>query len=285
MVMRVYSWFRSCARWRASAVLATWLACSGLAGQVRADRSPDPVAALTERIAAEPNNALLHHQRAELERARGDYASAFADYDRAEKLDPQLHVVHLSRGRALLESNRSEAAIASLTRFLERHPGHYQALLLRARAHTRLAQHADAERDFGAALVAMADPSPDVYLERAGNLVKAGQREAALAVLDEGMRSVGQVLALEQAALELELELGRTDAALARLDAMLGQSSRREALLAKKAAILDKAGRKAEARLAREEALTAIEHLPQAKRALGPTKKLRKELVAALEKP
>jgi predicted Zn-dependent protease len=272
--MRAFTW-----------VVAAWLACGGIAGEARAQSVPDAIAELGKRIAQEPNDATLYHRRGELQRAHGDYAAALADYDRAEQLDGKLDVVHLSRGRALLETSRPDQAVSELSKFIDGHAGHYQALLLRARAYTRLARHEDAERDFGAALVAMAAPSPDVYLERAQDLVKAGQREAALGVLDDAIRNVGQVISLEQAALDLELELGRTEAALARIEAMLARSSRREALLAKKAAVLDKAGKKAEARLAREDALAAIEHLPQSKRALGPTKKLRKELVAALEKP
>jgi tetratricopeptide (TPR) repeat protein len=265
--------------------IATWLAWGALAGVAWAHGDlDDQIAAVSKQIDANPNNAVLYHQRGELERAHGDYTAAFADYDRAEQLDPELDIVQLSRGRSLLESNHADEAAVSLSKFLALHPGHYQALLLRARAYTRLARHEDAERDFGAALVAMTDPSPEVYLERAQNLLKAGQREDALKALDQAIRNVGQVVSLEQAALDVELELGRTDAALARIDSMLARSSRRETLLAKKAAVLEKAGRSSEARLAREEALAAIAHLPQSKRG-GPTKRLQKQLVAALEKP
>jgi predicted Zn-dependent protease len=255
-----------------------------LATTAQADAQADTqMRALDEQLAKSPNDARLHHQRGELHRQRGDHQAALADYDRAEALDSNLHDVQLARGRSLLETNRPEQAIEQLTAYLARHPGHYQGLLLRARAYTRLGRNQEAQGDFAAALVAMSDTSPQVYLERAADLTRAKQLAPALAVLEDGIRDVGPVLSLEQAALELELALDRPDAALARIDAMLHQSSRTETLLAKKAAILEKAGRKAEARVAREQALLAIEDLPQAKR-MGPTKRLQKELVSALER-
>src|SRR5262245_38378375 len=103
--------------------LATWLAWGALAGVAGAHGDlHEQINAVTKQIDADPSNAVLYHKRGELERAHGDYTAAFADYDRAEKLDPELDVVQFSRGRSLLESNRADEAVISLSKFLALHP-------------------------------------------------------------------------------------------------------------------------------------------------------------------
>src|SRR5262245_29238475 len=115
---------------------------------------------VTAQLRKEPKNAALVHERGEMRRAHGEYRAALADYDRAEKLDPKLSVVLLSRGRALFEIDRFADAQRELTRFLEREPGHPEALLLRARAAAGLHSHDQADADFRAALAATREPTP-----------------------------------------------------------------------------------------------------------------------------
>jgi tetratricopeptide (TPR) repeat protein len=203
---------------------------------------------------------------------------------RAEPESSEAGVKHLINARAHLANGDLEPAVKELDAFLAQHPTHLQALLMRGRANARLGRHEQAQADFGNALVAMTDKSEGVYLERAAELTKAKQPELALSVIEEGIVHVGPVLQLEQAAIELELALGRTDDALARIDFLIKHSSRKEQLFAKKAAILEQAGRPEAARTAREQALMAIDDLPQAQR-VGTTKKLRNQLAAALDRP
>lgn len=257
--------------------------CLGLSSEARAHGDlHEQIVAVTRLIAREPRSAVLFHKRGELERAHSDYTAAFRDYDRALELDPSLDVVHLSRGRALLETGKREPAVAALSHFLEKHPGHAGALLLRARARSELGLRAAAEEDFAALFAASSDPSPDLFLERAANLTADEKRAAALAVLEAGIARIGPVITLTHAALDLEVALGRHEAALARLDAMLASAPRAERLLASKARVLDAAGRAPESRAAREEALRLIAALPEAKRGLEATRELEAELRAAL---
>jgi tetratricopeptide (TPR) repeat protein len=241
----------------------------------------EQIQALSAQLRAEGDNAVLLHKRGELYRAHRDYAAALADYARAERLDPELAVVQLSRGRALLELGRPAPARAALSAFLRGQPDHAEALLLRARCQARLAAHAAAELDFERALGALADPLPDLFLERAENLREAGRPEPALAVLELGIQRLGPLVTLESAALELELRLAKFDAALARIDAMLAQAPRPEQLLARRAEVLQRAGRREEACAARGQALAALAQLPASKQRLSSTRELQHRLEKA----
>lgn len=238
----------------------------------------DQIRALTVELRAHPRDATRYHKRGELHRAHGEHAQALADYARAESRDPALQVVHLSRGRVLLEAGDAARAQKSLSRFLELQPGHSEAMLLRARAWAKLGQHADAERDFAALLSSVADPLPDLFLERAANLQAAGDVAAALAVLEEGLRRLGSLVVLEDATLDHELQLGRIDAALGRLDRLLASAPRKETLLARKAAVLEAADRREQAAAVRAQALAAIDALPEAKRKVPAMRRLADDL-------
>lgn len=264
---------------RATAALlcSGWLACAAPA-RAHGDLH-DQIESLTAALREDPNSAELYHKRGELERAHGDHAAALADYRRAQRLDPALHVVRLSRGRTLLESGKAHAAERALAAFLQRSGEHAAARLLHARALASLGRRAEAEAAYARALAQVADPLPDLFLERARNLALGGKAAAALAVLEDGLRRLGPLVTLQDAALVLELDLGRLDAALARLEAMLATAPRKEALLARKAAILERAGRREQAGAVRAQALAALDALPPPKRALAATQKLRAELL------
>ena len=160
--------------------------------------------------------------------------------------------------------------------------------MTRGRAESRLGLHAEAAGDITRALAycdeAHRPPEPDYYLERARELAAAGNEHLDEAVrgLDEGVRLLGPIVSLQLPAIDLDLELGLYDAALARLDTIAAQSPRKEGWLARRAAILEKAGRPAEARAACTEALAAIAGLPPARRSVAAIRELEQSLNATL---
>jgi predicted Zn-dependent protease len=241
----------------------------------------DQIAAVSAELRQHPRDALLFHKRGELLRAHHSYRAALADYARAERLDPALHVVLLSRGRALLESGAPGPAQRALSSFLAREPEHPEALLLRARANARLSRFAAAEADFARALARIADPLPDLFLERAANLAAGAQPDAALAALEAGMQRLGPLVTLEEAALEIELGQTRYDRALVRIDRMLAAAPVKAPLLARKAKLLARAGQAEAAQAARAEAQAAIAALPPAKRRQPSMQKLELELAGS----
>jgi hypothetical protein len=88
-----------------------------------------------------------------------------------------------------------------------------------------------------------------VYIERAAAQAGAGGAglEDAIRGLDTGIARLGPVVTLELAAADMEVLLGRYDAALSRIDRVAAQSGRKEPWLARTGAILEKAGRSEEA--------------------------------------
>ena len=211
------------------------------------DAIRDQIASVTAQIARSPANPELLVRRAELYRAARQWPAAHADLDRATTLDSSLTTAGLARAHLFLDSGNPKAAADAASRFLDRQPGHADALLVRARARVRLGLAQSATADFSLALDAR--PLPDVYIERARATMAPGGsgREEALRGLDQGIARLGPVVTLELKAIDIELKLTRYDAALARLDKVSAQAARKESWLARRAAILEQAGQLNEA--------------------------------------
>jgi tetratricopeptide (TPR) repeat protein len=226
---------------------------------------------LNARIAGRPAEASLYLKRGEIHRSRSDWNAAAADYRRARELDPALDVVDFCRGRMLLEADRPAEALPILDGFLLKHPDHAGALAARARVRARLGLSLPASEDLSRAIAQYRptlNADPDLYLERARALAEGGEPrlEEALRGLDQGLGALGPLVALGLYASELEVRLKRFDAALARIDRLAAFSPRKESYLVRRGAILEAAGRTAEARQAYALALQAIASLPDGRR-------------------
>jgi predicted Zn-dependent protease len=248
----------------------------------------DQIRDVTRRIEAAPRDAALLLQRGELHRAHAAWASAERDYEAARALDPSMEAVDLCLGTMLLESGaRLPEALAALDRFLIRQPRHAKGLVTRARVRARLGDLAAAVRDYDAAIAAFespARPQPEHYLERADALaaLQPPRLDEALRGLDEGLARLGDPITLQMRAIDLEVQRGKHDAALIRVDRILALPGRRERWLQRRAAIQLLAGRPYEARRSYEEALAALDTLPAARRSAPSTRKLEAELRSAL---
>jgi tetratricopeptide (TPR) repeat protein len=247
-----------------------WLValCVGLSLPVHAHEGlHEQIAAITAKIKRDPKNASLYLQRGELHHLHHDWRRASADYDRAERLQPDLTTVALARGKMFADSGQLQRAKLTLDRFLSRQPNHYDGLITRARVLAKLGARMDAAKDFSQALSLSSVPEPELYLERA-NVVAAdvSQLAEALRGLDEGINKLGPLVTLQLAAIDLELRRKNYDGALVRLDQIIAQSQRKESWLVRRGEILKLAGRDEEARAAFNAALTAIESLPPAHR-------------------
>jgi tetratricopeptide (TPR) repeat protein len=232
---------------------------------------------VSEQIATAPS-AALHLKRGILHHQHEEYARALDDFDQAEQLAPTRANIRFARSRTLFQSGQLTAARATLDKYLAQAPTHAEALLLRARVLAALKEHAAAVRDFDRNLELASEPLPDCYLERAAALVACGDRPAGLSSLDEGIRRLGNLVTLQNAAIALELELGRPDAALARVDRIMAGLERTESWLARRGEILETAGRLDEARRAYRDALSALERLPLHHRAAKAMRELQDRL-------
>ena len=242
----------------------------------------EQIAAVTAQIKREPKNASLYLKRGELHRLHRDWKEAFADYSRAEQLNPRMDEVNFGRGRTYFEADKPQEARIWLDRFLIAKPSHVDALVTRARVLVKLNQCIAAAADYSRAIAQLAKPKPEYYIERAEALVAAGRDVEALGGIDEGVKRLGPIVTLQLFAINLELSSKSYDAALSRLEQISVQSPRKESWMARRGDILVMAGRADEARKAFKDALAAIEALPQYHRATKATSELERRVRAAL---
>jgi tetratricopeptide (TPR) repeat protein len=221
----------------------------------------EQIIAVTKEIAKEPNNANLYLKRAELYRLHEEWKNSEKDFDRAEKLNSNLAVVDLGRGKLWLDSKRFSSAKLALEKFLSKEPQSFEGVITIARVSAKLKQPENAVKYFTQAILLSPKDSAEIYLERSQTLAEAGKIDEAMRGLDEGIERFGGLVVLQNYAIDLEVKRKRYDAALARLDRLAETMPRKESFLLKRGEILLKAGKKCEARKAFAESLNTIEAL------------------------
>ena len=245
---------------------ASLLACvAATTARAHGDLS-DRITNLTAQIKITPANAALYLERGELHRLHLEFPDAFADFDRAQKIEPRLLKAEFCRGRALWESGDAKAALPPLTRYLANATNDANAFAVRARVHHQLGNVRAAVDDFTRAIAIAPIGSPEFYIERAEALAASGAKEEALRGLDQGIAKVGPLITFQLQAIDLEASLKRYDAALKRIDSVAVRAPRKESWLVRRAEILKLAGRAQESNAAYREALAALDKLPNSQR-------------------
>jgi tetratricopeptide (TPR) repeat protein len=237
---------------------------------------------ITHQIQRQPEQVELYVKRGELHRVRREWNAALADYERSRELAPDLVLVDRLMGRLFVESGRPAEAMVSLDRYLARRPEDVVALAFRGRARSALGDPQGAVRDLQQAVSASPRPSSHLYLERARAQRAAGSPVEALQGLEDGLARLNRPVTLELEALDLERELGRSDAALARLDRLARSTQRPEPWLVRKAELLEQSGEIAAARHVYGEARRGLEALPGHLRKRGSLMRLAVEIDAGL---
>jgi predicted Zn-dependent protease len=229
----------------------------------------EQIQTITSEIVKDPQDATLYLRRGELHRIHREWDKAEADYLKARELDSDLAAVEYCLGRMKLQAGRPAEAKPALERYLAQRPDDPKGWVAQGRALAKLGEQLAAAEAFTRAL-AHSDPvnqRPEYFLERAQALEAAGTThyDEALRGLDEGLEQLGQPVVLQSLAIELEIELGRYDKALARLESLAARSPRKESWLVRKAEILESAGRTELAREAYSQSLNAIAELPDSR--------------------
>jgi len=247
----------------------------------------DVVDELNQRIKKDPKNAELYLKRGVLLRESKRWDEAVVDFELASKLDSELKVVDLAKGQLFLEAGWPKAAEFYLRLYLSVSPQNPKALLLLARSLRDQGLGLEAGNTYTEFLQLTKNPKPDYYLERAEALLSVDKDSDALIGLDEGLARFGPITSLQQMALEIDLENKNYDSSLNRLNLLVKNSPRKEYWLLRRGEILEKIGRKAEAKKSYEEALKNLESRPAHRRNLPVLVKLEKEIreaVARLER-
>jgi tetratricopeptide (TPR) repeat protein len=238
----------------------------------------EAIDAVSQVIAQRPDDAALFLRRAELHRMHEDWAAAEADYAQARRLKPDMEVVSFGLAQMRLAQGREKDALDLLDHFLVKRPDHAGGHALRADLLEKRGEWKKADTDLAAAVAS--SPEPHYATARAALLERHGRADAAARCLDEASRARGRVPVLEQQALEIEERAGFTNAAMRRLDDLVAREPRPDIWLARKARLLEKAGRAAEARAAWEQAATAFQRVPAEKRESNTNRKLASEIEA-----
>jgi tetratricopeptide (TPR) repeat protein len=262
----------------AVALLAT------LPGSSRADAPlSGRLEAVSDELRTRPEAAELLLERAELYRGLGDTARAAADYDEALRREPDLAAAWLGQARLWL-ADEPGLSLRAADRYVAAIPDDPEGRAVRSRVLVRLGRPHEAAAELRRAIDAHSRPDPSLFLELAELLaeISPDDRHAALAALDEGQARLGVLVSLQWPAIEWELDLGRPDAALTRLDSLLPWYERRETWLAARGDVLRRAGRGLEAQVAYTEAWEALAALPAARRDDPATQRLRDRLSDAM---
>ena len=272
---------------RAAALLACLAAFAAAAPAHAHQPTSDQIAALTTEIRSNPRDASPLLRRGELYRVQGAWASAEADFEGARRIDPALAAVDLSLGRLYLNAGRADSAKASLDRYLERRPGNVAGLALRARALIGLGDPAGALLDWDSAIAAAGKNGtlrPQFYLARAEALLAADPTSlaAALEGVEARIGALHAPVTLQLKAIDLEVALGRIEEAISRIAGLESHAERKESWAARRARILEAAGRRDEALAAWRDAESALKRLSASRRSPPAMSVLDNEITVAL---
>lgn len=245
------------------------------------------IEALGQRIAAEPDNVQWRLRRAELLRSHHQWAEAETDLNRVRELAADTQVWRLPLARLRLDQGRPADALALLTPSSdagsEPPDGSDEAglrLHLRALALSALGRYAEAAAQRAARVAMLSAPEVGDYLGWADEAARAGDPSASLRALDAGLERLGPLVVLQRRAVELAQAQHRWPEALARLDALLEASPRKEGLWLWRAQIERQAGLQAQALTSLAEASAALDRLPPAQSATTAMASLRAQIEA-----
>jgi len=223
-------------------------------------------AATRQELAKRPDDPQRHIERARVLQMKGEWDAALEEVETAAARGGDPDVLGQVRASIYLDAGFPRMAKVEVDRVLARRPDAAGLLYERGRAWLAIGNPEAAARDFGDAIAKGPRPTPEQVIAHRDVLLGLGKKDAALRALDDGMARVGHVVSLELPAVDLEVELGRYDAALARLDRLAATAPPNPLWIARRGEVLDKAGRGAQARAEYAKALALIDARPAARR-------------------
>jgi tetratricopeptide (TPR) repeat protein len=219
----------------------------------------DVVDEITRKLVVTPDDAALRFKLACAHQEHGEWKQALVECERVRRLSPQAFEIAFIEGMALTDGGLCEAAKGVLDAFLVQKPSHAKALAQRGRVHWRLGKAVETKNDFEAAL--RLDPRAP-----ASWWLEAAQAGDAVLVLRRALLAHADDPELLTASLDAELKAGNTDEALRRVDSLQKAAPRPEPWMARRAELLQAAGRAADARAAWAALQAHLSSLPNLER-------------------
>jgi tetratricopeptide (TPR) repeat protein len=237
--------------------------------------------ATRQELARRPDDPQVHLERARVLQMQGEWDAALEQVEAAALRGADPDVVGSTRASIYLDAGFPRMAKVEIDRVLARRPEAAGLLYDRGRAWLALGDREAAARDFGDAVANGPRPTPEQVTSHRDVLLALGKKDDALRALDAGMARVGRVASLELPAVDLEVELGRFDAALARLDRLAATAPPNPLWITRRGEVLERAGRTDAARAEYAKALALIDARPAARRG-KPFVDLKRRLETAL---
>lgn len=273
-------------RWAAAMAVGAGVLAGLLAGGRAEAHGNDfeMIFSLTQELAKRPGDAGLLLERAEVWRAHGELDVARQDLEAALAAQPRFQPARVRLAMVARDQGRLEEALTLLDTAALAEPGQPFIRSVRSGVYLRLGRPAAAVSDLNAILSSDVEPAPELYLDRARAQLAMAKPDTNAVVrgLDQGIDRMGPVPSLHLMALDLEEQSGQVEAALLRIERLTKESARKERWLERRGDVLVKAGRAAEAAKAWEEALAAIDALPERQRRTVATTEQRASIEAKL---
>jgi Flp pilus assembly protein TadD len=232
-------------------------------------------------VAKKPDDPTIHLQRARVLQMKGEWDAALEEVEAAAMRGGDPDVLGQTRASIYLDAGFPRVSKIEIVRVIARRPDAAGLLYERGRAWLALGNAEAAARDFGEAIAKGPRPTPEQVIAHRDVLLGLGKKQDALRALDAGMDRIGHVVSLELPAVDLEVELGRFDAALARLDRLAAGAPPNPMWITRRGEVLERAGRDREARAEYAKALALIDARPAARRG-KPFVDLKRRLETAL---
>jgi tetratricopeptide (TPR) repeat protein len=230
-----------------------------------------------------PSDPALRFELASLYGSHGELDLALKSLERVDGLAPGKFQTDLVRSQAYGVVGDYRNAKEALDRQLASHPENPRAWLLRAGAKQHLGQDKESLADFREALKRTPSPDPDLIQEVADALAKQGFHDEAAAVLAAGIQRLGHIPSLVFRSVDLEISTKNFDAALRLIDEAQTDAPRPEPWIARRATILEQAGRSEESRAAWKALADRLASLPERERTSRSMSQLADQARNALE--
>lgn len=238
---------------------------------------------LTRQLSKSSKDTTLLLERGRLYLDARHPQEAIADFTHVLKLAPQDYGVYFYLAQANLAVKKNNAALLALDTFMQHQnqdAPRARGLALRGDIYHASGKFADAALAYTESLqYKKSSALPDDYIHLANTYLAADKNNTvkATAVIDEGIQHLGNLHALEQRALAIELEANQPQAALQRINRLLAQSPTPH-LLMQKGKMLKNMGDMEQAMTTFAAAITSIEQMPAARSNTPAMQTLRKEI-------
>lgn len=207
-----------CLPLKALAILVTIMLLASAAAHAHLGQD-DQLSHINALIEQQPKEQMLYIKRGAIYTESSDFQAASADFKRAEQMGPAV-LVAFEWGVLYHQMKNFTRAIDYYGRYLEHFPGAAHAYEYRARAARDKGDYKGAVADLQRYFELLDKPHPGNYIAAAGMLNDMQETEAALALLDNGMKKLGKTPQLQRAAIALERERGDINNAVERLETL-----------------------------------------------------------------